>query len=486
MVYGARRSRYASRGASIVSMLSSVRARRMTAALLAHLALGLLVVGSASARAGGGSGGFGHGFGGGGGGGGFGGRGGGGHGGGLFVLFFIFTHPLLLALIVIAIAVVLVVSWVRSAAYRARLRARRRARGRRVELAAAEAAEDDEAFAVNTVREQAAALFRETQVAWDARDRTTLSGIVGPDLMVEWKRRLDDFDRRHWHNRVRILEGPQVEYVGLTNRAEDRDDRIVIRIEAVLEDYVEDRIGRRIQRDDAGTTRRFVAEYWTLGKREGDGRWIVLSIEQGAEGDHQLEETIVPTPWGDTGRLRDASLVELAAADKLPDDVKASELASVEYEGNARAAALDLSLADGRFAPDVLEVAVRRAVAAWAEAVDGSDRDLAAVATPEALHELLHPGDAGARTRLVVRGPRVHKVSILGLDAASDPPRMTVTVEAEGRRYIEDRDTTTIVSGSQSRPTRFSERWTLALAGDDENPWRIVDARGGGVPATRA
>lgn len=464
-------------------MRSCPLARRITAALLPLLALGLAVVGSASARAGGGSGGFGRGFGGGGG---FGGRGGGGHGGGFFILLYVFSHPLLLALIVIAIALALVVSWVRSAAYRARYRARRRARGRQVELAAAEAAEDDEAFAVDTVREQAAALFRETQEAWDARDRTRLAGLVGPDLMVEWKRRLDDFDRRRWHNRVRILEGPQVEYMGLTNREEDREDRIAVRIEAVLEDYVENRAGARIQRDDTSVAHRFVAEYWTLGKRDGDGRWIVLSIEQDAEGEHQLEETLVATPWGDTARLRDASLVELAAADKLPEDVKASELASVEYEGNARAAALDLSLADGRFAPDVLEVAVRRAVAAWAEAVDGSDRDLAAVATPEALRELLHPGDAGARTRLVVRGPRVRKMSIVGLDAASDPPRMTVAVEAEGRRYVEDRDTTTIVAGSQSRATRFSERWTLALAGDDANPWRIVDARGGGVPASRA
>jgi len=460
-------------------MRSLALTRRIASALLAHLALGLFLVASASARAGGGSGGFG--------GRGFGGRGGGGgHGGGLFILIYVFSHPLVLALIVIAIAAFLIVSWVRSAAYRARMRARRRARGRQVELAAAEAAEDDEAFAPDTVREQAAGLFRETQQAWDARDRARLATLVGPDLMVEWKRRLDDFDRRRWHNRVRILQGPQVEYLGLTNRTEDREDRVVVRIEAVLEDFVENRAGMRIERDEAEVGNRFVAEYWTLGKRERDGRWIVLSIEQDAEGEHQLGETLVASPWGDTTRLRDASLVELAAADKLPEDVKASEVASVEYEGNARAAALDLSLADGRFAPDVLEVAVRRAVAAWAEAVDGSDRDLAALATPESLRELLHPGDAGARTRLVVRGPHVRKMSIVGLDAASDPPRMTVVVEAEGRRYVEDRDTTTILAGSQSRSTRFSERWTLALAGEDANPWRIIDAHGGGVPASRA
>jgi predicted lipid-binding transport protein (Tim44 family) len=53
---------------------------------------------------------------------------------------------------------------------------------------------------------------------------------------------------------------------------------------------------------------------------------------------------------------------------------------------------------------------------------------------------------------------------------------MTVSVEAEGRRYIEDRDTTAVVAGSQSASARFTERWTLALDGGDANPWRIVDA----------
>jgi predicted lipid-binding transport protein (Tim44 family) len=53
---------------------------------------------------------------------------------------------------------------------------------------------------------------------------------------------------------------------------------------------------------------------------------------------------------------------------------------------------------------------------------------------------------------------------------------MTVEFEVHGRRYIENRDTTTILSGSQDRATTFTERWTLALEGDDEHPWRIASA----------
>ena len=147
---------------------------------------------------------------------------------------------------------------------------------------------------------------------------------------------------------------------------------------------------------------------------------------------------------------------------------------------------LDLSLVDARFAPDVLEVAVRRVVDAWADAVDGSDDALAALSTPEALRDLLYGGDASGRTRLVVRGPRVRAVTISSLDADATPPRMGVVIEAEGRRYVEDRDTTAIVAGSQTAVAKFTEHWTLSLSGDDTNPWRIVDARGAGAGRTPA
>jgi predicted lipid-binding transport protein (Tim44 family) len=51
-----------------------------------------------------------------------------------------------------------------------------------------------------------------------------------------------------------------------------------------------------------------------------------------------------------------------------------------------------------------------------------------------------------------------------------------VTVTVKGARYVEDRDTTTIVSGSQAGETTFAEHWTLALNGDDTTPWRLVAA----------
>jgi predicted lipid-binding transport protein (Tim44 family) len=438
----------------------------------------------ALARGGGGSSGFG------GGGGGFGGGGrsvGRGIGGG--VGFGVGRHAGGVALgLVILIVVVVLAVLLASLIIGLRYRARRRERVRQVELAAREAAEDDPEFASDVVRAEVARVFRDIEAAWSVADRSRLSHLVGPDLMVEWNRRLDDFAHRGWRNEVSIVDGPQIEYVGMTNRSEDRDDRVVVRVSARLHDVVFDRHGNEMLRSDSRSEVSSMCEYWTMAKR--DGHWTLLSIEQQREGDHQLDEAIVATPWSDTGRLQERSLVEQAAADKLPEGVRVAEVAPAEFSGEARAAALDLSLVDGRFAPDVLAAEVRRAVEAWAEAVDGSDEDLHRLASAEAARQLLHPGDPSERTRLVVRGPSVRSLRIAVLDAHSEPPTMTVELDVHGRRYIEDRDTAAVLSGSPSTASDAHERWTLALDGSDEYPWRIVDAAApplaAGRPAARA
>ena len=52
-------------------------------------------------------------------------------------------------------------------------------------LAAAEAADDDPAFAADRIASDAEALFAGIQQAWDARDRTRLRELIGGDLLVE-------------------------------------------------------------------------------------------------------------------------------------------------------------------------------------------------------------------------------------------------------------------------------------------------------------
>src|SRR6185437_4294549 len=97
-------------------------------------------------------------------------------------------------------------SWSAQGSSGRRARRRTATRERRVELAAAVAAEEDPAFAPDVVKANAAALFKQVQTAWDHADRTKLSRLVAPDLLVEWERRLDDMDRRGWHNHVEVVE----------------------------------------------------------------------------------------------------------------------------------------------------------------------------------------------------------------------------------------------------------------------------------------
>jgi predicted lipid-binding transport protein (Tim44 family) len=409
------------------------------------------------AQAGGGSGGFGGG--GGGGGGGFGGGGSSGSGSGDPVVVVIFFGLFGLFLLYLTI---------HSARYRRNLRER----DQRVRTASAEAAEDDAYFASDELERHAVALFRAAQMAWDARDRAALARLVGPDLLVEWNRRLDDFDRKGWHNRVEVIGDPAVLYVGITNREDDTEDRAVVRIQASLRTYVLDSNGRKIMRTGEKDELVALVEYWTLARR--NGVWMVQSIEQKAEGDHQLDEPIVASPWSDDQRLEDEAVTELAVADALLDGFTTSDLAEVAFDGDARARALDLSVADGRFAPDVLEAAARRAVGAWAEAVDGDDAALQRVASADAVAELLYGGDASRKTRLVVRGPRVKRIQIAAVQVEQVPATMTVDLELGGSRYVEDRDTASVLSGSKERATTFTERWRLALDGPKDAPWRIV------------
>jgi predicted lipid-binding transport protein (Tim44 family) len=78
----------------------------------------------------------------------------------------------------------------------------------------------------------------------------------------------------------------------------------------------------------------------------------------------------------------------------------------------------------------------------------------------------------------VVRGPVINRIRIIALDAAADPATMNIEVDLSGRRYVENRDTTEVVSGSRTRKTNFTERWTMSLSGPDEQPWQISSATG--------
>ncbi|WP_217924213.1 TIM44-like domain-containing protein [Miltoncostaea oceani] len=453
--------------------------RRIPGALRA-LVLTLVVLAAQAATAlgaaGGGSGGFGGG-GGGGGGGGYSGGGGSGSGSGGSLSG---TG----ALVVFGgVAVVLVfgfiqekrkATWSRSYAKArdALTASRREARREEVERKARVAAEDDAAFEAEKVRGEAELLFASIQRAWDEDDRDALAAMVAPDLMTEWRLRLEDFASKGWRNRVEVTSS-DVEYVGMTNRMDDADDRVVVRVSAELQDYVIDGSGNRINHSGNSGSESHLREYWTLGKR--DGRWTLLSIEQDEEGTHQLDAPLEADPSEDR-RMTDRARVEAAQRNALPEGFTHAEIDD-EDAATALAKARDLSLSDERFDPDVIDLTVRRGVAAWADAVDGDDAAFAHIARPELLQELLHPPAGGRSVRLVVRAPVVVGTTLTDVDADAVPPTATVHMQIEGVRYVEDRNTLDVVAGSRNGTTRFDGTWTLSLDGPEDSPWRIASVR---------
>ena len=229
---------------------------------------------------------------------------------------------------------------------------------------------------------------------------------------------LQDFARKGWRNRVRVLAGPH----GRLRRArQPRAGRRGPR-------------GRARHRDARGLRRgrRHADHAQRRQRRDGDGQRVLdarpsatgtgscVSIERDAEGAHHLDAQIVTSPWDDA-RVRDAAVVEGALAGAALPGTATAELIDVDLAADARAQALDLSLVDARFAPDVLEVAARRAAEAWAEAVDGDDAPLEAVATPEAVSALLYGGDPAQHRRLVVRGPRIEQLRDRAHRRAAEP-----------------------------------------------------------------
>ena len=170
-----------------------------------------------------------------------------------------------------------------------------------------------------SVKPAAARLFTQIQAAWDAGDRARLRQLVAPDLLVEWERRLDDFERRGWRNRVQPLGDPQ--------RRVRRPDQPRRRRRTIgsssgsrpsFATTSSTAPGNHIKR--AGPLGETVPPARVLDARaDAAAAGSSLSIEQGAEGAHALDEQIVATPWSDEQAMRDEALVEGAVADAVPD-----------------------------------------------------------------------------------------------------------------------------------------------------------------------
>ncbi len=163
-------------------------------------------------------------------------------------------------------------------------RARRRARVRRVEEAAALAADKgNELLSPERVRVAAETLLRLFLLAWNARDPGRLATLLGPELLPEWELRLADAIASGRDERREVVGDLRIEYVGFTADEPVDCTRVVVLIEAVLAKHT-----RHHAAPQQGEQR--LCQYWTLGF--SDGAWTVLQIEERHDGEHHLSEPV--------------------------------------------------------------------------------------------------------------------------------------------------------------------------------------------------
>lgn len=413
----------------------------------------------AYARGGGGS----HGFSGGGGGGGIHGSGSGGYGfiggvggGGGYV-----------GLLVI-VAVLVLILWFKyrtrksgkasglntgsdRAAHRSDAQARERAA--HIEARVDGLAQTDATFDLEALKQRAVWLYVTAQRAWTSRDHATLKRILSPVLYGKWADELRDYESRGEVNVVEIVSGPVVELIDVANRAGEVNDTVTFRISATLNDYVRRGNGARAVRKDDSTS---PVEYWTLRKNNA-GEWIAASVEQSAEGAHHLTAAIETDSWDQKAVAREA-VVEVAEKTSPTGVDDILSLTNISWSTDADAAAVDVSLLDGRFDKSVLEVAIEQFLEEWGMN-DGS----------------LDFTPVRKTNRTVMRDAVVESIEVRSL-VSRDPIVFHVAVGTQGVYYEVDRRTEQVLQGDahKRRPVTFT--FDLRL---DESPakgWTVVAA----------
>ena len=117
---------------------------------------------------------------------------------------------------------------------------------------------------------------------------------------------------------------------------------------------------------------------------------------------------------------------------------------------------------DGRLSAGAVTQLAQQAVAAWASAVDGDDRALAALGGPDAASWLTQP--VSSKTTRLSPGARVTAIEISGVDAGRSPARLDVRFEFTGRwQQARDED-----------DTDFAGFLKLDLDGAGAQPWRLT------------
>ena len=111
--------------------------------------------------------------------------------------------------------------------------------------------------------------------------------------------------------------------------------------------------------------------------RHGE-QWYLAADAGDPVGEQLLSSPLITSPDQDTARLHEASLEEVTDA---PPPGSPAPVELTDPDAPAMAQLRDLSVADDRFEPTLVQTALEHIVEAWERSADGSDAPLLAVAT---------------------------------------------------------------------------------------------------------
>lgn len=341
------------------------------------------------------------------------------------------------------------------------MRLRLRARARSAERVAAEAALDDPVFAPERVRESVAEILAQAGSVWRGTEGDGFQHRRDCQLIGSWARGLEQIAG----SGLRLARDPSVWIIGVVNRETEAEDRVVVRVGIVLR---RDPHARTMEGDGTVLATRTVEleQRWTL-TRHADN-WYLVSVDGDPLTGSALSLPLISSPVADENRIRELALREMSRDDTTPDPG-----ALIDRDEVGASQLLDLSVADGRFSPTLIEATLRHLIEAWETASGGSERPLRELASRRGAESLLHPG--GRRMRRVIQDASLERWEVVEIDADHKPSTLVIGLVIDGKW----RDET--LGRRAARTDEFSGihlSWRLELfQGTDHGPqWRLASS----------
>lgn len=341
--------------------------------------------------------------------------------------------------------------WLASGGRRGQLRLLAFRRAPRARRAATQASLEDPVFAPEHIEAAVTTILKLTETLWQGAPARGLDGRPDSSVIRAWAQNSGAIvggDARTGHTRVDIL--------GVVNREDESEDRVVVRVRVHVDRGPTSAPAARHGVMDERWTLVHHGELWCLAADAGDP--LAASL---------LSSPLIASPADDRARLRERSLEEMTV-DRRHGDPSPGEL--IDPEAAPLQQLKDLSVADDRFDPLLIEAAVTHIVEAWEHSSDGSDAPLLAVATGAGVHALSFPTAGTGRRR--VRDARLQRWEATRLDVAAEPPQVDVRVRVKAASWTDGQAD----AGDDRHPQRFDLVWTLVLdEATHEHPrWRLM------------